>query len=282
MTRYAEQRRAKHSTLGRAQRKRQPPDAQEQLVGALKELRNQRRRQRWARRTSDTAWRELKAAQAAQAKAWRALAKTLKEQHLALHGAEQLQWQALCAARRAEQGQRQVETAQWHQARQALIRQAGQLAPGATPVSAWLAILVVIDNCTRRCVGVPLFGSGPHVTCEEVVNALRPLLPPGLAFLISDNGQQFRAVAFGALAGRAHFVHVRIAPYRPCSNGIAERFVQTLKGLLVERTWQDAEQLAALLPDCQAVYNDRPHQGTELNGRSPNEYARVLADHASC
>ena len=282
MTRYAEQRRAKRSTLGRAQRKRQPADAKEQLVGALKELRGQRRRQRWARRTSDTAWRETKAAHAARSQAWCALSKTAKEQHLALHEAEQLQWQARRAARRAEQAGRQSETAQWQQAREALINQAVQFAPGATPVSAWLAILVVIDNCTRRCLGLALLGSGPHVTCEEVVNALRPLLPPGLAFLISDNGQQFRALPFSVLASSAHFVHVRIAPYRPCSNGIAERFVQTLKGLLVERTWQDAEQLAALLPDCQLVYNDRPHQGAELKGLSPNEYARILASRALC
>jgi transposase InsO family protein len=282
MTSYAEQRRAKRTTRGRPQRKRQPPDAREQRVGALKELRGQRRRQRWTRRTSDTAWRALKAAHAARSKAGSALSKTAKAQHLADHAAEQLRWQVLCAARRAEQAQRQVENAQWHQARQTLIHQAVQLAPGTTTVSAWLAILVVIDNCTRRCVGAPLFSSGPHVTAEEVVSALRPLLPPGLAFVISDNGQQFCAAPFSALAGSAHFLQVRIAPYRPCSNGMAERFVQTLKGLLVERTWPDAEQLAALLPDCQAVYNDRPHQGAELNGLSPNEYDRILADRASC
>ena len=272
MTRYAEQRQRKRQPAGRPQRKRQPPDAKEQLVGALKELRDQRRRQRWARRTRDTAWRAARAAQAARGQAWRALSKTAQQPLLSVHAAEQGQWQARCVARRAEQAQRQLETAQWHQARQALIAQAVQLAPGATTVSAWLAILVIVDNCTRRCVGLPLFGSGPHVTCEEVVSALRPLLPAGLAFVISDNGQQFRAAPFGALASRAQFVHVRIAPYRPRSNGIAERFVQTLKGLLVGHTWQDAEQLAALLPDCQTVYNDRPHQAADLNGLSPNEY----------
>ena len=121
-------------------------------MGALKELRGQRRRQRWARRTGDTAWREAKAAQAAKSKAWSALSKTAKAQHLARHEAEheaeQLRWQACCAARRTEQAGRKDETAQWHQARQALINQAVQLAPGATTVSAWLAILVVIDNGT--------------------------------------------------------------------------------------------------------------------------------------
>jgi transposase InsO family protein len=282
MTSYAEQRQAKRHPGGRPPRKRQPPDAKEQLVGALKELRGQRRRQRWDRRSSDTLWREARAAHAAQGKAWRSLSKAAQQPLFSVHAAEQAQWQAHCVARRAEQAQRKVENAQWHEARQALINQAVRLTPGTTTVSAWLAILVVIDNCTRCCVGLPLFGSGPHVTAEEVVNALRPLLPAGLAFLISDNGQQFRAAPFSALAGSAHFLHVRIAPYRPCSNGIAERFVQTLKGLLVAHTWQDAEQLAALLPDCQAVYNDRPHQGAELNGRSPNEYARVFAIRASC
>jgi transposase InsO family protein len=282
MSTYAEQRRAKRTTHPSFQRRREPPDAQEQLSGAFKALRGQHREQRWAWRTRDTAWREAKAAHAATSQAWWRLPKAAREQQSALQAAEKRQWEALCTARRAELTLRKAETAQWHQARADLRKQASQLAPGTPTVSAWLAILVVIDNCTRRCVGSPLFSSGPHVTCEEVVNALRPLLPSGLAFLISDNGQQFRALPFSALASRAHFVHVRIAPYRPRSNGIAERFVQTLKGLLVEQSWQGAEQLAALLPDCQLVYNDRPHQGAELKGLSPNEYARVLASHASC
>jgi hypothetical protein len=40
-------------------------------------------------------------------------------------------------------------------------------------VTAWWAILVVVDSATRRCLHLPLFITGPHVTAEEIVAALR-------------------------------------------------------------------------------------------------------------
>ena len=68
---------------------------------------------------------------------------------------------------------------------------------------AWIAILVVVDNCTRQSLGLPLFITGAKVTAEMVVEALRQLLPAvrrsrplffaELQFLISDRGPQFTA-----------------------------------------------------------------------------------------
>lgn len=72
------------------------------------------------------------------------------------------------------------------------------------------------------------------------------------------------------------FVHVVIAHHRPQSNGIAERFVRTLKAWLARRTWQTTAELAALLGQFRAEYNDRPHQGLGPPGLSPNEYADRL------
>ena len=56
------------------------------------------------------------------------------------------------------------------------------------------------------------------------------------------------------------------------SNGIAERFVRTLKAWLADRAWGGAEGLAPLLAQFRAEYNDRPHQGLALPGLSPNEF----------
>jgi hypothetical protein len=41
-------------------------------------------------------------------------------------------------------------------------------------------------------------------------------------------------------------VHVLIARHRPESNGIAERFVRTLKAWLADQTWDGADELEAL------------------------------------
>ena len=117
---------------------------------------------------------------------------------------------------------------------------------------------------------------GAKVTSDMVVEALRVLLPPELQFLISDRGLHFNSRAFKKLALNQEFIHVLIARHRPQSNGIAERFVRTLKEWLMEKTWEDDKELAELLERFVDEYNDRPHQGLAVPGLSPNEFARRL------
>lgn len=143
-------------------------------------------------------------------------------------------------------------------------------------VTAWIAILVVTDNGTRQCLGLPLFVAGPKVTAEMVVDALRTLLPAELQFLISDRGVHFTAQVLQELARSEGFIHVVIARHRPQSNGIAERFVRTLKEWLATRSWHDDQELLELLTEFRAEYNDRPHQGLAIPGLSPNEFAKRI------
>ena len=72
------------------------------------------------------------------------------------------------------------------------------------------------------------------------------------------------------------FLHVRSAPQRPQTNGVAERCVRTLQEWLAGHTGQGPEELTAWRAECIVYYNDRPHQGAELAGLSPNEFARRL------
>ena len=97
-----------------------------------------------------------------------------------------------------------------------------------------------------------------------------------MQFLISDRGVHFRANSFDQFADELDFIHVLIARHRPQSNGIAERFVRTLKEWLAEHDWQTADQLLALLAQCRTDYNDRPHQGIPIPGLSPNAFAKRI------
>ena len=176
---------------------------------------------------------------------------------------------SLRAQRRTQQKQRQAEDEQWRQRR----RQLRELLSALPRVTLWIAILVITDNCTRQCLGLPLFVTGSKVTAELIVAALKDLLPPELQFLISDRGTHFTANAFRTLMRNEEFIHVLIARHRPQSNGIAERFVRTLKEWLAPQAWQSNAELEILLAQFIAEYNDRPHQGLAMPGLSPNEFA---------
>jgi transposase InsO family protein len=231
---------------------------------AANELRLARRQQRAQRKIEDRAWRVLSAQ-------LRTAPADPTAPALSRYAAAKRK-QRLRAPRRAQRQQRAREDEAWRQRRQQL-----RVQQSALPlISSWIAILVITDNCTRQCLGLPLFVTGSHVTAELVVAALQALLPPELQFLISDRGVHFIAKAFDALAQHADFIHVWIARHRPQSNGIAERFVRTLKDWLATQTWQSAAELQILLAQFMAEYNERPHRGLAIPGLSPNEFANRI------
>ena len=272
MARYQAHRAAKGQ---RKHRRRQRQAARQARNRRSDELRVAHRQQRQARQQADAAWRQQ---QADQRRATQARQQQTRAERRAARAAWRQQtatWAATQQGHRQQVAQRSAQDASWRQARQELRSQLAALA--ATPlVTAWLAILVVIDNGTRRCLQLPLFVTGVHVTAEKIVAQLRQHWPQEIQFVISDHGPQFIADAFAQLARDMEFLHVRIAPQHPQTNGSAERFVRTLKEWLAWHTWQSPEELTALLAEFIDYYNERPHQGAELAGLSPNEFARRL------
>lgn len=226
------------------------------------ELRVARRQQRTQRQMEDKAWAALKTAPLS----GRPSNATVPPPTRGVFLEHQCQRRA---QHRAQQKERQAEDAGWRLRRHELCEQLA-----AFPlVTLWMAILVITDNCTRQCLGLPVFVTGPKVTAELIVAALRELLPPELQFLISDRGTHFTANAFRTLMRDEEFIHVLIARHRPQSNGIAERFVRTLKEWLATRAWQSGTELEILLAQFIAEYNARPHQGLSIPGLSPDEFA---------
>lgn len=226
-------------------------------------VREQRKQEEIAWKAAKSAWRHTRQAHQAMTRAER------KERRAAYQLARQA-WESVRQTRQATLQQRQQENQAWHQANREI--QAGS-SDGHSPVCSWIAVLVITDNCTRQCLGLPLFRTGSKVTSDEVVMALRAFLPKELAFLISDQGTHFRSKALANLALETGFVHVPVYRHRPESNGIAERFVLTLKDWLRNKSWNDVEALRLWLLQFQPEYNNRPHQGLAIPGLSPNEFA---------
>lgn len=241
----------------------------QQVHQAEDQLRIERRNLRKRRELEDAAWRVT----------WQPYRTSAEEpanpKPRARWGSRKVQEeqrQNLRQQHRQQSQQRQQEDEQWRWHRKSLRERKTWL----PMVTAWIAILVITDNCTRQCLGLPLFIAGSHVTAEMVVAALRVLLPADLQFLISDRGTHFAAEVFQQFAKEAEFVHVVIARHRPQSNGIAERFVRTLKEWLADKAWQSDQELLEFLHLFLLEYNDRPHQGLPMPGLSPNEYAKRI------
>lgn len=233
-------------------------------------IRDERRLLREQRRWEDQAWSTLKSErQTEKATPTERSPELVAGGTVAEPPAQDAHWRVLREQRAASLAQRTQQDLSWRQARLAFRERWSHL----PIITAWIAILVITDNCSRQCLGLPIFLAGSSVTADMVVEALKLLLPPDLLFLISDRGIHFRADAFRTLIRQTGLIHVFIARHRPQSNGIAERFVRTLKEWLKDKSWQDDQELLALLELFLADYNDRPHQGLPIPGLSPNEFA---------
>jgi transposase InsO family protein len=243
-----------------------PPASSRALRLQQAELRAHRRQVRERRKQEAAAWRTLRMERRAQT------APAARPRQRGTQAAQAAQWRALRQQHRQQRVQREREDAVWREARQALRERLSHSAV----ITAWIAILVISDNCTRQCLGLPLFVAGAKVTADMVVTALRALLPDDLQFLISDRGVHFTAQVFQQLAAEQGFIHVVIARHRPQSNGIAERFVRTLKEWLADKVWASDQELAALLEQFRREYNARPHQGLGIPGLSPKEFAERI------
>nr|XP_055076811.1 uncharacterized protein K02A2.6-like [Misgurnus anguillicaudatus] len=87
--------------------------------------------------------------------------------------------------------------------------------------------LVVVDACSKW----PEVFSMASTTAAQTVTVLRELFArTGVPEqLVSDNGPQFISEEFQIFLKNNGIKHVTSAPYHPATNGLAERFVQSLK-----------------------------------------------------
>lgn len=235
-------------------------------------LKTERHQVRERRKQEDVAWKAWRQQITAQRKAYRQLPKAQRQKQHQLGALLEQQWQAAWEQRRASMQLREQEDAAWRAKRQQIRERAN---PGQR-VQAWYALLVIIDNCTRQCLGLPIFVTGASVKAATVAQVLEAALPPELQYLISDQGSQFRTVAFAKLLERKGIIWVPVYRHRAQTNGIAERFVRTLKEWLANKAWHSRQELDAWLATFPPQYNDRPHQGLPIPGLSPNEFAKRI------
>jgi transposase InsO family protein len=139
---------------------------------------------------------------------------------------------------------------------------------------------VIVDDRSRRSVVVHVADESGASAAVALATALAVFAAEGISVerVLTDNGWAYRSAAYQAVLGERR--HSRTRPYRPQTNGKAERFIGTLV-----REWayaqpyrSNGERLAAL-PAFVDFYNQRrPH--TALGGLSPSAVVNnVRGDH---
>jgi transposase InsO family protein len=143
---------------------------------------------------------------------------------------------------------------------------------------------VVVDDASRFAVVVP-------VPDESGVSAALALETAAVEFaklgvrierVLTDNGWAYtHAAAYQAVLDRLGARHKRTRPWRPQTNGKAERFIQTLiNEWAYARPYHSNVERSAALQNFVDFYNrDRPH--TALGGLSPLDVVNnVPEDHS--
>lgn len=144
----------------------------------------------------------------------------------------------------------------------------------------WEVLHMAIDDCTRLVYCEVLADERGRTAAHFLIRALRWFRDHGITVdrILSDNGSPYRSKAWRRVCRAAGVRHRRTRPYRPQTNGKAERFWRTLDTDLIEgTTFDDINQFTNELLEYIVFYNDfRAHQA--LNGLTPQTFANNLAN----
>jgi transposase InsO family protein len=136
----------------------------------------------------------------------------------------------------------------------------------------WEFVHVAIDDCTRLAYAEVLPSETAVVTAQFLLRAIAWFAKRGIRIrrVMTDNAFQYvNSNAFAAICSSFRIKHVRTRPYRPQTNGKAERFIQTLlREWAYFSPYTSSEERTARLRVFLRYYNGRRSHGG-LNGLTP-------------
>jgi transposase InsO family protein len=135
----------------------------------------------------------------------------------------------------------------------------------------WEYVHVAIDDMSRLAYVEVLANEQADTTMGLLKRVLIFFRRHGITVrrIMTDNGSAYVSHVFAALCQQNALKHLRTRPYRPCTNGKAERFIQTLlREWAYKRPYRSSRARTVTLPRWLFRYNHhRPH--ASLGGTSP-------------
>src|SRR5712691_1232751 len=127
----------------------------------------------------------------------------------------------------------------------------------------WEFVHVAVDDASRLAYAEVLANERSPTAVAFLRRLLAWYSSHGITVkgVMTDNGSCYRSHRFAWACRRLGLRHLRTRPYRPCTNGKAERFIQTLlRGWAYHRAYPTSTQRSQRLPKFLSYYNlRRPH-----------------------
>lgn len=127
----------------------------------------------------------------------------------------------------------------------------------------WEAVHVCVDDTSRLAYVEVLADETAKTSVGFLQRAVAWFAERGIQVerVMTDNGAPYRSRAWAEHCADAGIRHLRTRPYRPRTNGKAERFIQTmLREWAYAAVYQSSNHRAAALPAWLSYYNNkRPH-----------------------
>jgi transposase InsO family protein len=124
----------------------------------------------------------------------------------------------------------------------------------------WEYVHVAIDDCTRLAYVEVLADERPTTATAFLRRAVAFDRRHGISVerLITDNGNPYRSTMHAIACRALHIRHLRTRPYRPQTNGKAERFIRTLmSGWAYGALYRNSTERASALDGWLDYYNHR-------------------------
>ncbi len=141
----------------------------------------------------------------------------------------------------------------------------------------WEFVHVCVDDCTRLAYVEVLPDERKESAVAFLKRATRWFRRRGVLIegVMTDNGSAYCSYAFKDACEELSVRHLRTKPYRPQTNGKAERFIQTLiRKWAYGRSYRSNRQRAKALGPWLKYYNrEKPH--SSLGGKTPYDRLRA-------
>ena len=140
---------------------------------------------------------------------------------------------------------------------------------------------VFVDDASRYAVVVPVADEQAESASWAVELAVTRFAEVGIRIerMLTDNGSSYRSHAYRDTLARHGIRHKRTRPYRPQTNGKAERFIQTLinEWAYARPYRSNGERLQALRRFVDFYNHGRPH--TAIGGLVPHAAVNNVPEH---